>query len=1005
MRYTIHTDVPYVKNPHKTKLPSRKRILMVLAGMMSLFAYGEVFTWSGGSSVCSFSDSTYWSGGSADYPGENDYFLHGNTRYYFDLGGNTYTIGGLANGYNSPYNQQTLTIENGTLVVKHSFSNRVFRVIAKDTGHFKFGPDSCSELGDGGAGVNLYDIRNGGAVTFNGTVIAARFVVVVSSGGTFTFNPSSFYFLSTAYDIAVQAITNSGTAYFPSGVTLNGDCSSTKPPSTFTIRQNAGTMTLGGPLVRNGTYGKLCFSLAGGTLAATSDVSFTGLDVVTMEAGCTATVNVDAGSTLDLSAMTFGANAALTKSGAGIVNVGTSLPDVLTVASGSVRVTSGVALGSRLSLNSGTTLVLAGVGISADAIGGIADVAVVLDDAVVSLVDGTPVFSSGDAALLASIAAKLTLPAGWRAAVNGGAVCVYSTTDTRASFMSSGEVSLTSSACWTGGVPAAGDDVVVRGEDTVAVLDADTPAYASVTVQEGATLKVAGSPASLPPVSLQYDAHIVFAEHSEVTLPPIAGYATAGTMPTVEISTNATVHVEDDGYKMTNVNLRLFGMLDIKQDFWFGWADSGSTTFFNLLADGATISNRTNASYFRFLCPETGGTVRAPEKMVFRRTIFRPKTADPSRFRTWVGYGNPDTVQFTLEVDDCFFELRGNTAMYIGGAATIACVNGGGVKKTEYFAHPGLYMDLYIIDKARLTFDGESYFIYTFNRNPVRVEPTDDGHETFVFRDGSWIGVHTLIGNGRAVATFEDSWWDVLQRCAYSDIGVAGVTDNSGWMNDAFHGLKSVNVPTGKFVGIRSVDYWPWGENWNREIILDPAVPITGGGSLLVTNASPGWSMRAIVACGSNTATGEAWACPSADGCQLLFADGANWAGTLVGGENIAFTNLTAGASPATVTVGAIRFDGNLSPRVWRTGGTNDYLRITGALSGNGGFAPVTMDGEPEAGDTYVIGEIPLAGGEAPDVSTYSTRRWKLFSVPSGNGETALLMSRYAPLSMTVSFR
>ena len=108
--------------------------------------------------------------------------------------------------------------------------------------------------------------------------------------------------------------------------------------------------------------------------------------------------------------------------------------------------------------------------------------------------------------------------------------------------------------------------------------------------------------------------------------------------------------------------------------------------------------------------------------------------------------------------------------------------------------------------------------------------------------------------------------------------------------------------------------------------------------------------MRAIVACGSNTATGEVWACASADGCQLLFADGANWAGTVVGDENVAFTNRTSGAAPASVEFGAIRFAGKMPVRVWRAGANpaSDYLRINGALSGTGGFAPVTMDGGVE---------------------------------------------------------
>ena len=165
--------------------------------------------------------------------------------------------------------------------------------------------------------------------------------------------------------------------------------------------------------------------------------------------------------------------------------------------------------------------------------------------------------------------------------------------------------------------------------------------------------------------------------------------------------------------------------------------------------------------------------------------------------------------------------------------------------------------------------------------------------------------------------------------------------------------------------------------------------------------------MRAIVACGANTATGEARAYASDDGCQLLFADGANWAGTVVGDENVSFTNRTDGTRPATVAFGGVRFAGGLPVRVWRAGAarTNDFIRMSGALSGTGGFAPVTMDGEPVFGDSYTIGSMPLAAGVAPDVAAYAGKDWKLTAIPAGDGETALLRIRYAPKGTALFIR
>lgn len=84
---------------------------------------------------------------------------------------------------------------------------------------------------------------------------------------------------------------------------------------------------------------------------------------------------------------------------------------------------------------------------------------------------------------------------------------------------------------------------------------------------------------------------------------------------------------------------------------------------------------------------------------------------------------------------------------------------------------------------------------------------------------------------------------------------------------------------------------------------------------------------------------------------------------------------------------------------------TNDFIRISGALSGTGGIAPVTMDGKPAFGDSYVIGSLPLAGGEVPDVSAYAGKDWQLFAVPSGDGATALLRVRYAPKGVAMYIR
>ena len=418
---------------------NRSLAAMALAAF-ALAAAGEDFTWTGGSTVRLYTDTAYWSSSTPDtLPGENDYFLHGNGNYRFDLGGSTHTIGGVAKGYDSPYTVQNMSVENGTLVIKHSFSNRVFKVTVKDTGHFMLGPDSSSELGDGGGGCNYFYVKNGGELTMEGETIAARFVVNVESGGTMTFDPSSFFFLATTYDIAEQAITNAGTAYIPSGVTLTGTGHKNKSPSNFTLYQKAGTMTLGGPVVRDGEHGRFHFVLAGGTLAATADVWFEDLYSCTMPDNATATVDVSMAKALDFTGMLFGSGTTIEKTGRGTVMFGRTVPGAVSVQAGMVCF-SDVATLSSISLDPWTAVVFAHSGVTITSATGYEDAEFIVEDDVLG--PGVPLLTSPDASFLAAVAAKLDLPDGYFAQVVDDTVTILQDEADLNVFTSDGEVPL-----------------------------------------------------------------------------------------------------------------------------------------------------------------------------------------------------------------------------------------------------------------------------------------------------------------------------------------------------------------------------------------------------------------------------------------------------------------------------------------------------------------------------------------------------------------------------------
>ena len=191
-------------------------------------------------------------------------------------------------------------------------------------------------------------------------------------------------------------------------------------------------------------------------------------------------------------------------------------------------------------------------------------------------------------------------------------------------------------------------------------------------------------------------------------------------------------------------------------------------------------------------------------------------------------------------------------------------------------------------------------------------------------------------------------------------------------------------------------------ENWDRFVKIGP--PLTGAGSLAVSNeladAHAVYSMTVLVTNGANTATGSAQVMPTATGAQakLLFADGANWAGTVVADANVGLTNLVDGAAAATANFGAI--SGTMPIRVWKTGGAitaNDKVNLTSAA---GGFEMVAMDEKLQAGDVVELGLYP-ENAALP----VATRHRKYSSVPSATPGFVILKSTEIRTGFVMTFR
>ena len=115
-------------------------------------------------------------------------------------------------------------------------------------------------------------------------------------------------------------------------------------------------------------------------------------------------------------------------------------------------------------------------------------------------------------------------------------------------------------------------------------------------------------------------------------------------------------------------------------------------------------------------------------------------------------------------------------------------------------------------------------------------------------------------------------------------------------------------------------------------------MPITGGGSILVSNANAN-VFGIVVQSGSNTATGTASVVPPTGAgigaTTLYFADGANWAGTVVATNGLvklvkdfaSATNSAAVPAPVEVSFGGIEMQDDLTLHLWQDG-TCDCINI-----------------------------------------------------------------------------
>ena len=877
-------------------------------------------------------------------PGENDTLHFPVDKLYADLGGGSWKLGvvDLDFGYNE-YKATggyipSICVSNGTLEITKTYEAY--------SGHF-----SVDDGGEVIIGTNVTDVReaNGNASYVDWTIKRGGKVKeyakkrsffqcywTVADGGEFDFAPREIcwsqapgwpnYFVNRG----MMIITN-GCTFLPTPAPdqtkstnwKDGDTTkSFRPRDGFAtyvaFDQLGGTMRLGGSFDNRGHSGAgYFFSVGGGTLDVVRDTTFSGFRC-TVSNDAQVTVNTAAGATIDMSTFTIGANAAFTKTGAGALILGASRPNSLAVDGGYVGFgTAGAIDLTGLSFAAGSGIVFTRGGQRLDSLTGYADLDFKVD--VTRAPVGVPFLSSTDPELLAHVKTRVAAALGDAydvLLVDDGLVYAVHVDNV---FDATSGKTLDDPDGWSSHTVPVGAAAVIRGAGTV-TLNPATPAFSAITLELGAALEVEGGtetePFVLPPLTLVRTATLrVKGEAFAHIVNGISASADEERLPVFEIATNGVVFMQDPawpnrGIYLKNLDFRLYGQLRVPEatssgdylgsQMFFGYAESGETSYFAFTADGGSIyAHHAAAAYFgnrslvSIACPAAGGRVKVVRDVLFRdyRKIYDLSIPDnpygiEANSGYYFGVNNPVDEVFNVIVDGCLLSPAGPTR-FAGGSRT-RFVNGarferpGELSGNQGYGHT---RGVFIQDAAEVTFAGGKFFLdhpcgNTDLGKGLSVNSAAADTSALILGGGAKFTLWEQYGNGRGVCTVTDGTFYVprlhgprMQRNATTGEWTIMAT----WTQTntpAFNGFASVNVPEGGRLVFDASDeiningcneryrdgtpeednpYYnaansgnsPWYNDfweWDRTTAL--AVPVTGAGDVTVTNTLAGTDPR-----------------------------------------------------------------------------------------------------------------------------------------------------------------
>lgn len=894
---------------------------------------------------------------------------------YADFGGYDWAVANW--DWSDSHGQDLVALTNGSLTVT---GNATYYYAAIDLWKdmaFSFDTTSRAVFSPGWTGLrSTVTVHDGASFEIKGYLEPRVLSIVVEEGGEFLYgedvrcgncNVNEYFILE-----------NRGTMRFPAGLHKFQDGGWSFKPY---LKQYSGLLEIGGEFYpqNNNVFS---FEFSGGTIRATDDVDMlkamknNGSYGKIME-DADLVFEIATGKTFDMTCFTAEGDFAVTIASNGVVKL-PATPTKLSVSENGVfTADSAIAIGELGSMDGTFNVRASGLTLGELADGATLDGA--FDFTGCEFAIGITFATVSNATLRAKFISDLNaaLPGSLTAASDGNSVVLESAY----TFSNTVSGDLTDGAAWTSGsVPPAGVDVVVKGTGVNAYIDdaSKLPAWTSLQVMDGATLeiKVGDGNANIPSLIIQGESEVTVTSGT-ATLGAFSAYVVDDGMPTLTVAPGATLTVPG-GQKFRNVALDVKGAIvgSSNGSLYFGYADYGETSRFAMSADGATIttlnaSNSKNGGASYFAAPAAGGTVEVEGDIVLRNTAITYSTTVMNG--VIIGLNNPTTEVFKVVADHT--DLHCVWDSYVAGAAELVLTNGSLLVRDspEEGDQNSNYFEIFIQNRGRVTVNDGCEIrsrVGRVNNNLTEgclvLDPDEAGWVAVDVKDGGVLCWYKTYGNGKAVVRFGNATFELFKSYWW------------GWGNRShvFNFTEGVEIPAEKTLLFKGIPDDKVGSNDHKLSHFEIESPFTGFGDLVVTNTWSGKTMQPTFIRNDNTCTGTLLAENGVGTARTLvhFADGANWAGTVVFNGNVDLVpvddnHLNAATTPCAVSFGSVRLAGDLSLRFWKDGQgqiTNDSLSLTG------GFVR-------EPGDT---GIIRLVGQD--DAQLVKTDRLVLGTFPRG---------------------